>query len=63
MTAKSKLLSKKIYGDITLVSQMLGTTPDNTRRLLSRTNAKRHNEAVKALEKVIALRGELLDNN
>lgn len=56
-----ELLTKKEYGDLKIVGKMLGTTKDNASRLLNRPNAKRHNEAVTALARVVENR-ELLIN-
>jgi len=46
MTDKSKLLSKKHYGDISVVAKMLDTTPGNVQAMLKRESSRRHKEAV-----------------
>lgn len=60
MTDKCKLLSKKHYGDISIVARMLDTTPANVQQMLKRETSKRHKDAVEALQKVIESRDELL---
>jgi hypothetical protein len=60
MNDKNKLISEKNYGDNNIVAKMLGTTPGNVRQLLRRPSAKRHNQAVQALNKVIQARQDLL---
>jgi hypothetical protein len=62
MIDKNKLISKKMYGDISVVARMLDTTPANVRQLLEREGAKRHIEAVDALSKVIDARDRLLSS-
>lgn len=56
---KKQIFDKKQYGDIKVVAQMIGVTRHNAARLLERPTAKRHNEAVKALEQVVAAREKL----
>jgi predicted transcriptional regulator len=60
MSDKSKLLEKKQYGDNVTIAKMLGTSPPNVAQLIRRTNAKRHIEAIDALEKVIESRDKLI---
>lgn len=62
MSDKSKLFEKKQHGDSVTIARMMGTTPMNVYKLLKRTNAKRHLEAVNALEKIIEARDKLLTN-
>ncbi len=60
MSDKNKLLSKKHYGDISIVAKMLDTTPNNVNQMLRRETSTRHIEAVEALRKVIEFRDQLL---
>ena len=65
MTEK-QILDKKQYGDNNLVAQMLSKTgnyvsPANAARMLERPNAKRHDEAIEALKRVVENREALLE--
>lgn len=62
MDGKNKLLDKKKYGDISIVASMIGVTPDYAKMLIRRQTAKRHQEAIDALTKVIESREQLLNN-
>lgn len=59
MSDKSKLFEKKRYGDNVTVAKMLSTTPLNVAQLIRRPSAKRHQDAINALAKVIAARDRL----
>lgn len=58
---KNKLFEQKISGDLKLIAQMMGITQRYAFELLRRPTAKRHNEAVEALKKIIETRESLLN--
>lgn len=60
MNDKSKILEKKEQGDLKVIAAMMGITKFNAFNLLNRPRAKRHPEAIKALEKVIEAREQLI---
>lgn len=60
---KSKLFERKISGDLKLIAQMMGITQRYAFELLRRPTAKRHQEAVNALEKIIESRKLLITDN
>jgi hypothetical protein len=60
MNDKSKLFLQKQYGDLVTVARLMDTTPNNAAQLLRRTNAKRHQEALEALGKIIETRENLI---
>jgi hypothetical protein len=57
---KNKLFDQKISGDLKLIAQMMGITQRYAFELLKRPNAKRHQEAINALRKIIETRDSLL---
>lgn len=57
---KNKLFDQKISGDLKLIAQMMGITQRYAFELLKRTTAKRHQEAIDALRKIIETRDSLL---
>lgn len=61
MNEKSKLLEKKEHGDLKVIAAIMGITKFNAFNLLNRPRAKRHPEAIKALEKVIESRERLIE--
>jgi len=60
---KTKLFQQKKSGDLNIVAEMLGITNKYAYMLIHRESAKRHKEAVEALNKVIKSRKELLNSN
>lgn len=60
---KNKLFDQKISGDLKLIAQMMGITQRYAFELLRRPTAKRHQEAVNALEKIIESRKMLIPHN
>lgn len=63
MNEKSKLLAKKEHGDLKVIAAIMGITPFNAYNLLNRPRAKRHAEAVAALQKVVDAREQLIEQN
>jgi len=63
MTDKNKLLEKKRHGDLKTIAAMMGITPFNAFNLLNRPRAKRHPEAMAALQRVIDTREQLIEQS
>ncbi|PKQ69357.1 hypothetical protein BZG01_00015 [Labilibaculum manganireducens] len=58
---KTEILSKKRYGDVAIVATKLGVSVGNAHKILSRTNAKKHDEAMGLLVRIIASREEIIN--
>jgi len=63
MNEKSKLLAKKKSGDLKVVAEIMGITQFNAFNLLNRPRAKRHQEAMDVLARVIENRERLINES
>ncbi len=60
MDDKNKLLEKKKNGDLKIIAEIMGITQFNAFNLLNRPRAKRHQEAMDVLARVIESRDRLI---
>jgi hypothetical protein len=56
----SQILSKKKYGDIRFVAEIIGESHRNTDRILRRPTAKKHKQAIQVLGKLIESREQMI---
>lgn len=59
----TEILTKRQYGDIAQVAQIMGVSRHNATMILRRENSKRHFEALSILEEVITTREKRIAQN
>lgn len=62
MLSKQEILNRKVSGDYTSASKILGITPDNVRQSLNRPESKNHKAVCKALSKIISNREKFIES-
>lgn len=66
MTQKKELLEKRIYGDYTVVAQVLSkrlnkyVTPSNAAKMIEREGSRHHGDAIDILKQIIETREAII---